>query len=451
MSRRGFALIMILAGIVPAGSVSVRAAVWPEETYMAPGSLDQDDMCVWIHPTDPSLSTVITSDKESNELYVYDLDGNVLQTLPGAEPGNIDVRYGFQLGGQCVDIVALNERDDNNIKVYAVDPSTRQLTRVDNGSINTGPNLGFTLYKHRPDAMLYGYTGPLSGLIKQYRLVELIDGTVGGVATGWEFDHGEVEGMVGDDETGYVYLGESLVGIWRVNAMDDMDEELIAQVGDSSGLTADVEGVTLYHSANGTGYIIASSQGADKYTIVDRMPPHKPVGEFTVEGAGMTDGIDVVSIPLNGTYPMGMFVFHNGEDCCPVQSVKWEDIALEVGLAIDTASWDPRETCGPYISVSRTELSWTPAAQAIGYDVIRGDLASLSLFNGDYFIATRECLADDLVETTLPYADIPLPTFGDWYLIRAIRPLGNLSYDSFGASQVAPRDAGIEATPASCP
>ena len=56
-------------------------SVTPVLSLNDPGIGDQDDMCIWIHP-DPSQSTIITSDKDVDKLFVYDLNGNTIQTLP---------------------------------------------------------------------------------------------------------------------------------------------------------------------------------------------------------------------------------------------------------------------------------------------------------------------------------------------------------------------------------
>src|SRR6185503_20859108 len=50
-------------------------------TYDHPSSLDEDDMCFWVHPMNPALSTVIVTDKSAGQIFVYDLDGNLLQVL----------------------------------------------------------------------------------------------------------------------------------------------------------------------------------------------------------------------------------------------------------------------------------------------------------------------------------------------------------------------------------
>ena len=57
-----------------------------------------DDIAIWIHPTDPSLSTIIGTDKNGN-LEVYDLSGAVLQRIP-FQTNNVDLRYNFPLGAE---------------------------------------------------------------------------------------------------------------------------------------------------------------------------------------------------------------------------------------------------------------------------------------------------------------------------------------------------------------
>jgi len=324
----------------------VLAAVPVVQTYRDGTDDDQDDVAFWVHPVDASQTTVIGSDKGAGRVYVYDLDGSVIQTIDSPKPGNIDVRYGFQLGNDCVDLVAYNERGEEALRVYKVDPDSRRLTRVDDGAIDTGANYGFTLYRHG-DGRLFAHTGPKSSgsLIKQYELRDDGSGEITGVATGWEFDESTVEGMVGDDETGYIYLAEESEGIWRVDAMDDSDKTLIAAEGTSSGLAADVEGITIYYAAGGQGYIIASSQGNDTFTVFERTPPHDPVGTFEISGVGSTDGIDVLNMDLGSTFRSGIFAAHNGEACCPIEATSWDRIASELdGLTVDTAYWDPRQS-----------------------------------------------------------------------------------------------------------
>jgi len=349
--RRGAAAIRpqawgaLCAGVAvgllsPVQTLSAAPTVVPVQTFTSPQAVDQDDMCLWVHPQDPALSLVIGSDKAAGYVLVYDLEGNLRQSIHTGQPGNIDVRYGIPLAGQCVDLVAFNERDERLIRVYRVDPSTRTLVRVDDGAITTGSNYGFTL--HRPmEGSLYATTG--SGILRQYLLFENATGGISGTATGWSLERGTVEGMVGDDETGFVYLSEEAVGIWKVSAFDDSLATLIAQAGDSSGLWSDVEGITIHYAPLGGGSIIASSQGASRFTVFDRLPPHAPVGNFQLDDVTSTDGIDVLNMSLNGVFTAGIFLAHDGGNPSTMVAAKWEDIVAVVpGMQNDPQYWDPR-------------------------------------------------------------------------------------------------------------
>jgi 3-phytase len=317
-------------------------------TYDHAGTLDEDDMCYWVHPSDPALSTVIVTDKFAGKILVYDLDGRLLQELPSPSPRNVDTRYSVPFHRTCIDLVALTDRTEDIIRVYRVDPATRALVRIDDGKIHTQDNYGFTLYQ-QADGQLLGITGDRdTGLMRQFALFENGLGQMSGTETAWTFHETRVEGVVADDETGYYYLAEEEVGIWRVGALDSGDRTLIARVGDATGLQGDIEGLALYYAANGEGYLIASSQGDNKFTVIDRKPPHRGRGNFRVQGVRATDGLDVLNMNLNGTYSKGIFSVHNGgSNCCSIHGVRWADIASALGLVVDTGYWDPRIPCRP--------------------------------------------------------------------------------------------------------
>jgi len=102
-------------------------------------------------------------------------------------------------------------------------------------------------------------------------------------------------------------------------------------------------------------------------------------------------------------------------------------------------------------SMGRRNLSWTPLHEATGYDVVRGDLGTLRDSDGNFTLATEECVADNQAGTTLPYTQAPAPSTGHWFLVRAVTPSGNGSYDTAAESQLAARDDAINASPAACP
>jgi 3-phytase len=330
-------------------STAARTVISPSLTLAGPGVVDQDDMAFWVHPTDLAKSTVITSDKSANKLFVYDLNGNTLQQIPAQEPGNVDTRYGFPLGTDRVDIVAFNERGTNKIRVYRVDPITRLLEQIDDGNIDSGPNYGIALYRSRRTGKFYVYTGPkVTTPIVQFELVDNGNGTVSGRGPLRTLDPlTQAQGMVADDETGVLYVSEEAGGVWAFDAepRGDTSGTKIASVGDN-GLKADVEGITIYYTARGQGYLIASSQGSSTFNVYQRKAPHAFVGTFKINGVGDSDGVDVINLPLNNTFAQGIFAVHNGRrsdmNGHAVEIVKWQDIAVELDLTIDTQYWDPR-------------------------------------------------------------------------------------------------------------
>jgi 3-phytase len=308
---------------------------------------DTDDMCIWIHPTDTSLSTIIAADKAADNVVVYDLSGTPLQILPlyqsdtGSEqPGNIDVRYGFTLGEELVDIVALNQRASSQgrgLRVYKVDPETRLLTRIDDGVALEHANYGMCLYKSRVSGRLYYFATAKTQGVEQYELVDNGQGQVAPIFVR-RWDQKKCEGAVADDELGFVYICEEGTGVWRYEAEPDGSTEgvLIAAVGEN-GFKKDAEGITIYFARDGGGYLIVSSQGNDSFMVYDRLPPHAFVKAFSIEGVEETDGVDVTNVDLGPDFPYGLFSCHADGKPAIAVVVAYEDLGLE----IDT-SYDPR-------------------------------------------------------------------------------------------------------------
>jgi len=105
----------------------------------------------------------------------------------------------------------------------------------------------------------------------------------------------------------------------------------------------------------------------------------------------------------------------------------------------------------PPLFLSANQLQWLTALDAIRYDVVRGDLATLHGSGGDFSVATEACIAENLGATELDHAgEIPAPGDAFWYLVRGVTTAGALTYNSPGHSQVGLRDAEIDASPFSC-
>jgi hypothetical protein len=97
------------------------------------------------------------------------------------------------------------------------------------------------------------------------------------------------------------------------------------------------------------------------------------------------------------------------------------------------------------------QLGWTTVAAATGYDVARGSLAILRSTGGDFSTAVTDCLENDLTATSRDDAGTPDAGDGFWYLVRAVNCGGSATFDSGAPSQVASRDAEIQASPTACP
>ena len=103
------------------------------------------------------------------------------------------------------------------------------------------------------------------------------------------------------------------------------------------------------------------------------------------------------------------------------------------------------------LTLTATDLVWTAAYDAIGYDAVRGSLTTLRDTLGDFTAAVDSCVVNDTTATTWPHGAAPAAGAGFWYLVRAELGSGPLTYDTPGAGQVGSRDAEIDASPNACP
>ncbi|HLF40168.1 MAG TPA: phytase, partial [Acidimicrobiia bacterium] len=157
-----------------------------------------DDMAFWVHPTDPALSLVIGTDKEG-ALETYDMAGRRVQSIdPGSKPGNVDLRRGFPLGGQVVDLIGVV---GYGMRFYTIDPETRQLTNVTAPGIKPGiPVAGMCMYRSPLSNAFYVFADTLDGRGAQYELRDEGGKVTAVLVRGpWQIG-GEAEGCVFDDE-----------------------------------------------------------------------------------------------------------------------------------------------------------------------------------------------------------------------------------------------------------
>ncbi|GKT89314.1 3-phytase [Colletotrichum tofieldiae] len=78
---------------------------------------DGDDPAIWISPESTDKSRIITTTKSTvgAGLGVFDLTGKLLQTIPAAEPNNVDMIYNFQAGDRKIDLAYAACRGDDTL------------------------------------------------------------------------------------------------------------------------------------------------------------------------------------------------------------------------------------------------------------------------------------------------------------------------------------------------
>lgn len=307
-----------------------------------------DDPAIWINPADPAQSVVIATQKQSG-LYVYGLDGKVLQFLPDGRMNNVDLRNGFRLGGRDVTLVTASNRTTKGISIYALDPATRQLTNVADGLQATGFDdpYGLCMYRSAKTKKSYVFVNQTDGKMRQWELVATPTGKVRAKLVRDLPFATQVEGCVADDETGMLYTGEEDLGIWREGAepRGGPARTMLAKVTDNPALKDDMEGIGIYAMAGGKGYLVVSSQGNDSYALFRREGDNAYVGSFRIgadmaagiDGVSETDGLEVTSMAAGPNFPHGLMVAQDGRNVSPPEHqnfklVSWERIAKALGL-----------------------------------------------------------------------------------------------------------------------
>ncbi|MFN6469700.1 MAG: phytase [Nostoc sp. SerVER01] len=398
-SSSQFTQILTLgADLVPTAAPTVETTpdLLDDETLPIDQQGDADDPAIYVNATNAADSLVLTSVKNAG-LRVYDLSGDLLQTVNpgGIRYNNVDLQYGFKLGGQSVDIAVASDRQNDKLAIFKINPNPatpgQYLEDITDSSIATlFQGLPFAEPYSSSSRSAYGlalYRSPITndyyvfvnrretGDVAQYKLLDKGNGKIG-IERVREFTvptvgdrEPQTEGMVVDQETGFLYIGQEDVGIWKFQAEPNggTTGKLIDKVKDLGGnyLTNDVEGLTIYYGKNGTGYLLASSQGDNTFVAYTREGNNEFVGNFAIGNSGSidsvqeSDGADVVNVPLGPNFPFGLFVTQDGSNepgkivsdegeeeniSSNFKLVPWENIAnaLPTPLNIDTTSYDPR-------------------------------------------------------------------------------------------------------------
>lgn len=298
---------------------TVTAVVETDPVPQARNADAADDPAIWIHPGQPGKSIIIGTDKKGG-IATYNLKGEQLHYYPAGEMNNCDLRYRFPLNGDTIDVLAASNRTSHSLALFKISENG-VLETIHSRTIVSqmeGDVYGLCMYKSPVSDEYFVFMNSKAGEVEQWQLFaagNLIDAYL--VRS---FNLGtQTEGMVADDETGTVYIGHEVAGIWKFDAEPTGSAKGVFIENSSEknpNISYDIEGLAIYDSGNGEGYLVASSQGNYSFAVFERQGENKYLGSFRIvdgeiDGAEETDGIEITSTPLPG-YPKGILVVHDG-------------------------------------------------------------------------------------------------------------------------------------------
>jgi 3-phytase len=294
----------------------------------AGSNANADDPAIWRNAADPGRSLVVATAKEGG-LRVYDLDAELVQSIPApAPPGEDDAPGRFNNVDTVSDLAVVSDRGNDRLRFYRIDPSRpgRPLTDVTDpaaapvfstsqSDINEQRTAyGLATWQDKKTRRSYALVSRRNRTeIALLELKPTATGTVGykklrtiALPSSFRLPNGanwspcaepdelpQVEGMVVDPANGMLYAGQEDIGIWRMRAdltaapvlvdkvkeygvpgVYDEDTEECAPGADpgygGKRIAADVEGLTLFQERDGDGYLLASSQGDNTFALYDR-------------------------------------------------------------------------------------------------------------------------------------------------------------------------------------
>lgn len=305
---------------------------------------DGNDVAFWIHPTDPALSLLLASGGTAG-LELFSLEGKRVGRYADSEIDFLAVSPGFSLGGDTVQLVVGYDRRSGGLQAFTVDPATRTVRNVSTATFDThGEVTGLCGYRSAETGRAYVFVA-VEGTLQQWSFA----------ATGPARDRvaatlvrtlpvGMGAGYCATDEaSGSVFVSEETVGIWRFDAESETEAvrtpvDLVAPRG---GIEEEVKGLAVYRADADRAWLIAADVAAGRFNVYT-VPDGKPVGSFTIAGAGGVDGVTesegltVTTASLAGADGGWIATFDEDNEggAGNVKLVKWGALASALNLAV---------------------------------------------------------------------------------------------------------------------
>ena len=307
--------------------------------------VDPDDPAVWVDRREPAASLVLGTDK-GGHLFVFDLQGRILRDLSVSGLGrmnNVDVEYGLALEGRTVDIAVATDRTANALRIYRLpdmkDLAPGGLPVFEGEAPELRLAMGVALYRRPADGAIFAFVsrkeGPSGRLVWQYLLRDDGGGRLEAVKVrelGRLTEGSEIEALAVDDELGFLYCSDEATGIRKYAADPDSpdgDREL-ALFG-TEGFAEDREGISIYPTAPGRGFLLVSDQQADLFRVFPREgAPNAPHRHPEITSLALStresDGSEAIAKPLGRRFPEGLFVAMSDDGSFQLYS--WRDLGL---------------------------------------------------------------------------------------------------------------------------
>ncbi|WP_411360086.1 phytase [Pseudidiomarina sp. YC-516-91] len=285
-----------------------------------------DDPAVWVHPQQPAQSRILGTDKRTG-LYVYDMQGKIVQELAVGRLNNVDVR------GQ---LAAASLRDDNSLQLFSIS-ARGELSLAANIPTDLAEIYGLCMGHDSATDTSYVYVNGKSGRIQQYRV-----SADGGELVRELQVPSQPEGCAVDDAGQRLFVGEEDVAVWLFDAAADgaVEGAQIITVAEHPELVDDIEGVA-YAVVDDQPLLFVSSQGNDSYIVFDGAAPWSLRSHFRIrtnvelglDGASETDGIEVTTLSLGTGFEQGAFMVQDGRNRMPEAGQNIKLVPLEQILA----------------------------------------------------------------------------------------------------------------------
>jgi len=310
------------------------------ETNLPPdGNGTMDSVAIWVAP-DPSQSLLFMTDKSRDYLEVHNAATNTyLGRIGGPGSGNgqlnypngVGVAYGVNTGAGLKDVVFAVERDNHRVSAFML-PEQTFLGSF--GSAQLGEPYGIAF--HWQGGQLQAWVTDNAGSQDRAYVFDIVP-TVTGITGNLNFSFvtaGTLESIVIDPVSQRALLCDEAAGNVMVY---DLQGNFIQRFG--AGLFVDdPEGIVIYDTGGGAGYLIVADQNASptQFEVFDRQT-YQYIGNFTGPTTG-TDGIALTQRPLPNL-PSGSFYAIDSDRTTHAYS--WAAIANAMGLQIVVIGGDP--------------------------------------------------------------------------------------------------------------